>query len=127
MTIKMLIVDDEPVICRGLRETIPWETIGVEVVGDASDGVEALERIESQPVDLVLTDIHMDGMDGLELAKELRQRYPHIRIIILSGYDYFDYARQAIRIGVEDYLLKPVDVDELMEMVRRIGESWSRK
>lgn len=121
MTIKMLIVDDEPIICRGLRETIPWSAIGVEVAGDASDGAEALELIDAQPVDLVMTDINMDGMDGLALAKALRERHPHIRIIILSGYDDFEYARGALRIGVEDYLLKPVNVNELMGMVQRIG------
>lgn len=118
---KMLIVDDEPVICRGLSETISWETIGVEVVGEASDGEEALELISRQPVDLVLTDINMDGMDGLSLSRTLREQYPHIRIIILSGYNDFEYARQALRIGLEDYLLKPVDVDELVGMVKRIG------
>lgn len=121
MTIKMLIVDDEPILCRGLRETIPWDTIGVEVVGEASDGAEALELIGRLPVDLVLTDINMDGMDGLTLSKKLRETYPQIRIIILSGYDDFEYARQAIRIGVEDFLLKPVDIDELMAMVQGIG------
>ncbi|TBL77364.1 response regulator [Paenibacillus thalictri] len=121
MTIKLLIVDDEPIICRGLRETIPWETIDAEVMGEASDGAEALELIGRLPVDLVLTDIHMDGMDGIALSKKLRELYPHIRIMILSGYDDFEYARQALRIGVEDYLLKPVDVDELMAMVKRIG------
>jgi two-component system response regulator YesN len=121
MTIKMLVVDDEPILCRGLRETIPWDTIGVEVVGEASEGEEALELIGQMPVDLVLTDINMDGMDGLTLSKTLREKYPHIRIIILSGYDDFEYARRAIRIGVEDFLLKPVDIDELMKMVQGIG------
>ncbi|MFH5182459.1 response regulator [Paenibacillus sp. TAB 01] len=127
MTIKMLIVDDEPIICRGIRETIPWDQIGVEVAGEAYDGLEALEAIGSGPVDLVLTDVHMDGMDGLALSKMLREQYPDTRIIILSGYDDFEYARQAIRIGVEDYLLKPVDVDELMGMVKRIADELSHE
>lgn len=71
---------------------------------------------------MVLTDINMDGMDGLELAKTLKERMPHIRIIILSGYDDFEYARRALRLGIEDYLLKPVDIEELMAMVQRIGQ-----
>ncbi|WP_028560507.1 response regulator transcription factor [Paenibacillus pinihumi] len=121
MTIKMLIVDDEPIICRGLRETIPWEEIGVEVAGEAYDGMEALELLNTHAVDLILTDIHMDGMDGLSLSKHVREQYPHVRIMILSGYDDFDYARQAIRLGVKDYLLKPVNVDELVGMVSDIG------
>jgi two-component system response regulator YesN len=122
MIIKMLIVDDEPIICQGLRQTIPWDTIGVEVVGEAYDGVEALQFVTRQHVDLVLTDIHMDGMDGLELAKGLKELLPQIRIIILSGYDDFEYARQALRLGIEDYLLKPVNIEELMAMVQSIGK-----
>jgi two-component system response regulator YesN len=125
MTIRMLIVDDEPIICQGLRQTIPWETIGVEVVGEAYDGEEALQFVTRQPVDVVLTDINMDGMDGLELAKSLKERMPQIRIIIVSGYDDFEYARRALRLGIEDYLLKPVDIKELMAMVQRIGREIS--
>ncbi|MFC0331207.1 response regulator [Paenibacillus sepulcri] len=121
MTIRMLIVDDEPIICQGLRQTIPWDSIGAEVAGEAYDGVEALQFVSGQPVDLVLTDINMDGMDGLELAKELKERWPQIRIIIVSGYDDFEYARRALRLGIEDYLLKPVNIEELMAMVQRIG------
>jgi len=127
MTVKMLIVDDEPIICQGLRQTISWETIGVEVVGEAYDGLEALAFMEHSPADVVLTDINMDGMDGLELAKALKTRYPHVRIIIISGYDHFEYARQALRLGIEDYLLKPVNIDELMTMVQRIGIDISRE
>ncbi|MEK3721155.1 response regulator [Paenibacillus sp. FSL H8-0034] len=122
MTIRMLIVDDEPIICQGLRETIAWDTIDVEVAGEAYDGLEALQFAAKEPIDLVLTDINMDGMDGLELAKTLKERMPHIRIIILSGYDDFEYARRALRLGIEDYLLKPVDIEELMAMVQRIGQ-----
>ncbi|NHN31443.1 response regulator transcription factor [Paenibacillus agricola] len=122
MTIRMLIVDDEPIICQGLRLTIPWETIGVEVAGEAYDGIEALQFVADEPIDLILTDIHMEGMDGLELAKKLKEKQPQIRIIILSGYDDFEYARRALRLGIEDYLLKPVNIDELMTMVQRIGQ-----
>ncbi|WP_240417731.1 response regulator [Paenibacillus periandrae] len=121
MTIRMLIVDDEPIICQGLRHTLPWESIGVEVVGEAYDGWEALQFVSRESVDLVLTDIHMDGMDGLELAKKLKERMPHIRIIIISGYEDFEYARSALRLGIEDYLLKPVNIDELLTMVKRIN------
>ncbi|MFC5650482.1 response regulator [Paenibacillus solisilvae] len=120
MTIRLLIVDDEPVICQGLRQTIPWDKIGVGVAGEAYDGAEALQFVSAQPVDLVLTDINMVGMDGLELAKELKERWPQIRIIIVSGYDDFEYARRALRLGIEDYLLKPVNIEELMAMVLRI-------
>ncbi|WP_339299683.1 response regulator [Paenibacillus sp. FSL K6-2441] len=118
--VKMLIVDDEAVICEGLRYTIDWSQLGVEVVGEAYDGFEALRLIEEYGAQLVLSDIRMDGMDGLELAKQVRQRYPEVQIVIISGYEDFEYARQAIRVGVGDYLLKPVDIEELSSVVKKI-------
>lgn len=118
--VKMIIVDDEPVICRGLRLTIDWRELGVEVIGEAYDGEEALRLMEREPADIVLTDIRMDGMDGLQLSGELSKRYPDIRLIIISGYEDFQYARQAMRIGVQDYLLKPVEIDELTKTVARL-------
>ncbi len=119
--IRMLIVDDEPVICEGLRCTINWEEIGVHVVGEAYDGAEALQIVNEQEVDVVLSDIRMEGMDGLQLAERLKDQFPNVRVIMLSGYEDFEYARQAIRLGVSDYLLKPVDIDELIEVVKKIA------
>lgn len=118
--IHMLIVDDEPVICEGLRHTIDWEQLGVRAVGVAYDGMEALRRIEELDVQIVLTDIRMDGMDGLRLAECLKERFPDVRVVMISGYEDFEYARQAIRLGVSDYLLKPVEIDELTEVVKNI-------
>ncbi|MDP4098237.1 response regulator [Paenibacillus sp. P96] len=120
-TIRMLIVDDEPVICQGLRCTIDWEKLGIEVAGEAYDGEEALQLTEEQQIDLLLTDIRMEGMDGLELTAQLKRRYPHVRVIMISGYEDFDYARQAVRLHVSDYLLKPVDIDELVTVVRKVA------
>ncbi|MGG6312687.1 response regulator transcription factor [Paenibacillus macerans] len=118
--IKMLIVDDESVICEGLRYTIDWAELGVDVVGEAYDGKEALRLIEERGVELVLSDIRMDGMDGLELAQQLRLRHPGVQVVMISGYEDFGYARQAIRLGVNDYLLKPVDIEELTAVVKKI-------
>lgn len=120
MELNVLIVDDEPIVCRGLRETVPWDEWGVHVVGEAHDGGEALEALARHDVDLVLSDIRMPGMDGLELSRAVSERYPDKRIVILSGYDEFEYARQAMRLGVKDYLLKPVNLDELMTVIRNI-------
>lgn len=120
--LKMIIVDDEPVICQGLRYTIDWSELSVEVIGEAYDGEEALRLMERDPADIVLTDIRMDGMDGLELANRLNQRYPETRIVIISGYEDFHYARQAMRTGVQDYLLKPVEIEELTKTVTRVVE-----
>lgn len=118
----MLIVDDEPVICQGLHYTIDWANYGVEVVAEAYDGHEALQVVQKHGIDLVLTDIRMEGMDGLQLAKELKRCHPEVRVIMISGYEEFEYARQAIKLDVTDYLLKPVDIDELVAAVTGIVE-----
>lgn len=121
MPFKMLIVDDEPIICRGLQQTIPWDEYMVEVVDLAYDGAEAIQKIkEHGDIDLVLTDVRMPNVDGLRLATFLAENYPDIRTIIISGYDDFKYAQQAIQLGVKDYLLKPVDVDELLRVITKI-------
>ncbi|WP_020618086.1 response regulator [Paenibacillus daejeonensis] len=119
--IRMLVVDDEPVICQGLRMTIDWASIGIEVVGEAYDGEQALEIVEEQHVDLLISDIRMEGMNGLQLAEQLKESHPNTQIIILSGYEDFEYARQSVRLGVFDYLLKPVDIDALVEVVKRVA------
>lgn len=124
---RLIIVDDEPIICEGLRKTIDWGQLGIEVVDVAYDGEEALNIIQSQPIDIVLSDIRMDGMDGLKLAERIRGNYPNIRIVMISGYEDFDYARSAMRLGVSDYLLKPVDIDELKSVVIQIVESINEK
>ncbi|RCX22632.1 AraC family two component transcriptional regulator [Fontibacillus phaseoli] len=118
--IKMLIVDDEPVICEGLRHTINWEELGIQVVGEAYEGREALRLLEEHEVDVVLSDIRMEGMDGLQLAERLKERFPEVRVVMISGYEDFEYARQAIRLGVSDYLLKPVEIEELIRVVQKI-------
>lgn len=116
----MLIVDDEPIICQGLMQTVPWNQIGVEVVGSAFDGEEALKMIKENRVDLVLSDVKMPVMDGLSLSEHLHNHFPHIKILIISGYGEFEYAKRAIQYGVKDYLLKPVDIDELMKIISDI-------
>ncbi|MDO3413280.1 response regulator [Saccharibacillus sp. CPCC 101409] len=118
--IRLLIVDDEPVICEGLKRTIDWSALGVRVAGIAYDGEEALGLV-SGGVDIVLTDIRMEGMDGLSLAGRLKESFPAVRVVMLSGYEDFDYARRALRLGVRDYLLKPVEIDELTEVIGRIA------
>jgi two-component system, response regulator YesN len=121
MPFKMLIVDDEPIICRGLQQTIPWDEYMVEVVDLAYDGAEAIQKIKDHhDIDLVLTDVRMPNVDGLKLAAFINENYPDIRTIIISGYEEFKYAQQAIQLGVEDYLLKPVEVDELLRVITKI-------
>lgn len=121
MSFKTLIVDDEPIIGRGLSLTIPWEEHGIEIAGIAYDGEEALEKIQAfGDIDIVITDVRMPKVDGIQLSTYLSQHYPQIKIVIISGYDEFKYAQKAIQLGVQDYLLKPVDVEELLSVIRRI-------
>lgn len=122
MTLQMLIVDDEPLICQGLMTTIPWKEMDIEVVGSAENGRKALEIMESKRVDIVITDVYMPEMDGIQLSATLLENFPDVAIIMISGYEEFEYARQALRIGVKDYLLKPVDIDELWTLVGEIKQ-----
>ncbi|MBB6732198.1 response regulator transcription factor [Cohnella zeiphila] len=119
---KVLIVDDEPQIRTGLGTIIPWESFGFVVAGAAEDGEEALALAGELHPDLVITDIKMPGMDGIELSRELRARRPELPILILSGYNEFSYAKEALRYGVAEYLLKPVDPAELSGVLERIYE-----
>ncbi|WP_408008017.1 response regulator [Pseudalkalibacillus sp. A8] len=127
MNLKLLIVDDEPIITQGLRETVPWHELDVEIIGEAQDGEEALEIIENEAVDIILSDVKMPVMDGLELADHVNRCFPHIRIIIISGHEEFEYAKRAIGLGVRDYLLKPVDIDELMDLVAKIKHKMEQE
>jgi len=120
MTKKVLIADDEPSALRSLRHLVPWETIGFRIEGEASNGEEALALFAERSFDLVVTDIRMPRMDGLELIAELRRRSA-VPVIVLSGYGEFEYARRALQLGVNDYLLKPVDPEELERKLRDIG------
>lgn len=121
MTYKLLIVDDEPIICRGLQMTVPWSDYQVEVAAIAFDGQDAIQKLkEHGDIDFVLTDVTMPNMDGIELASFIAKNYPKIRTVIISGYDEFKYAQQAIQLGVRDYLLKPVEVNELLDVIQKI-------
>ncbi|WP_186577867.1 response regulator transcription factor [Aquibacillus kalidii] len=119
--IKMIIVDDEPIICQGLRYTVPWGDYGIEVVDEAYNGEEALEKLDkNENIGILLTDVKMPKMDGLELARKIYSRPNPPKIIILSGYEEFEYAKKALQTGVKDYLLKPVNIDELLAIVESI-------
>lgn len=117
---KLLYVDDEVIMREGIQEIIDWKCNGIELVGVAEDGNEAAEIALRERPDIVITDILMPFMDGIELVKKLREIQPLVKIIILSGYDEFDYAQQAIQYKVSSYLLKPVVPDKLMEIVKGV-------
>ncbi len=117
---KVFLVDDEAVIRRGIAQKIDWKKEGFIYCGDASDGEMALPLIEKHQPDIVITDIKMPFMDGLSLSKIIKEKMPHVKIIILSGHDEFEYARQAIRIQVEEYCLKPVSSQDLVSILRKV-------
>ena len=119
---KVMIVEDEELILQGIRNIIDWEALGLKVIHLAHDGIEALKMWEQEPVHIVVTDISMPEMDGLTLLREIRKREEHVRFIILTGYDEFAYAREAVRLDVENYILKPVDEEELKRQLRETVE-----
>lgn len=118
---KVMLVDDEILIRESIRDSIDWKKEGFLYSGDAPDGELALPIIEEQEPDILITDIKMPFMNGLELTSVVRQRFPDIKIIILSGHDDFHYAQTALRLGVEDYCLKPVSAAELIQMLRIVS------
>lgn len=117
---KVLIVEDEWLVREGLKQTIPWEQVGCELVGEASDGLAALELIERLEPDIVLSDIRMPGLDGIGLAERLSLQHPQLKIVFLTGFDDFVIAQKAIKLGAADFVLKPTNPDELLDVLGRI-------
>lgn len=117
---RIILVDDEEEVRKSIIKKIDWQSAGFQVVGDAENGQDALEKIEVMEPDLVLTDIKMPYMDGLMLAERIRQKYPSIKMVIFSGFDDFEYAKQAIKLNVIEYILKPVNVEELTAILQKI-------
>lgn len=120
--LKVFLVEDESLIREGLKENIPWEQYGYEFVGDASDGEMALPMIRQTKPDVLITDIKMPFMDGLSLSKIVSNELPKTKIIIISGYDDFEYARQAIEVGAMQYLLKPITKMNLRKTLVELKE-----
>lgn len=118
---SVFIVDDEIIVREGLRDRIDWKNNNFVFAGEAGDGEVALEKMKLCRPDILITDIKMPFMDGLELSTEIKKVEPGIKIIILSGHDEFEYAKKAISIGVEEYLLKPFTSEELLESVKKIA------
>ena len=125
--IKVFLVEDEMVIRIGIKNSIDWEKEGYIFCGEASDGELAYPMIIKEKPDILITDIRMPFMDGLELCKLVKKELPNIKILILSGYDEFDYAKEAIRLGVTEYLLKPISSGKLLEALNGVSESIRRE
>ncbi|GGJ00030.1 hypothetical protein GCM10010885_06630 [Alicyclobacillus cellulosilyticus] len=119
---RVLLVDDEPEVCTGLAMKIDWKTLGVELAGTAYDGEEAIARLEREDVHVVVTDMQMPRLHGVDLLRWCHEHRPQIKLIVLTGYDEFAYAKAAIQTGVQDFLLKPVVREELMQALQRAVE-----
>ena len=124
---KVAIVDDEPVIVRGLTMTIQWEKYNCRVVGTAGDGQEGMKLIREKRPDILISDICMPGIDGLTMIAGMKSEFGPMQITILTGFRDFDYAQQAIRLGVTRFLLKPSKMDELEEAVRVMIENLEKQ
>ncbi len=124
---SVFLVEDEIVIRDGLRASFPWENYGYAYVGDAADGEMALPLIRQTKPDVLITDIKMPFMDGIALSKIIKKELPNTRIIIISGFDDFSYAQEAIGIGVDNYLLKPITRDKLGEVIADAKEKLDRE
>ena len=124
---SVLLVDDEEDVVEAIVQKIDWEGLGYSLAGYAKNGLEALEIAEEKQIDVVLTDIKMPYMDGLTLSHRLKELYPSIKIIIFSGFDEFEYAKEAIRLEAEEYMLKPVDAGELSRVFQKVHDALDQE
>lgn len=118
--LKVIIVDDEYLIRNLIRMKVNWEEVNMEMVGEAGNAEQALELVDKLKPDIIFTDICMPAMDGIELSRRIVEKYPYIKIIIVTGYDDFEYARSSIKLGISDFILKPINSSELMQTLSKL-------
>ncbi len=123
----IMVVDDEAEVRQGIAQKIDWAVLGFEIVADAENGLDALKKAENLDLDVVLTDIKMPFMDGLQFGAELARRKPAVKLIVFSGFDEFEFAQEAIKLNVVEYALKPVNAEELSGILRRVKETLDRE
>ena len=124
---KVILVDDEVEVIDVMKKKICWDDLGFDVVGSATNGVKALELVEKLQPDVVLTDIKMPYMDGLELARKLNRDYPNIYIMLCTGFDEFEYAKEAVHLEIKEYMLKPISATELSESLMKLKTTLDRE
>lgn len=121
---KVLVIDDEALVRKGIVSLIPYDSLGIDLVLEAENGKEALKLVSEYQPDIILCDINMPKVNGLDFSRKVKLTWPWIKIAIITGYDYFDYAKEALKIGVEDYVLKPIAKDDvtavLLDLIKRI-------
>lgn len=124
---KVMIIDDEAAIRKLLRATIEWQKLDMEIAGEAASGIEAINTIDEIRPDICFVDIRMPFMDGIEFSRLAIKRYPMLKVIILTAYDEFEYARECIGIGVADYQLKPIVKKDIYELLSRIKDNLDKE
>ncbi|WP_099467193.1 response regulator transcription factor [Konateibacter massiliensis] len=124
---KLLIVDDEEIECEGMAQFIPWKNYDIELVGTAWNGVDGFEKIQTCHPDIVLTDIKMPVMNGIELIKKTRKSFPEVEFIVLSGYGEYEFTSQAMEEGVRHYILKPCDEEKIVEVIEKVKAGILKK
>lgn len=124
---KVIIIDDEPIIVEGLVKVVDFKKYGCVVAGTAEDGEEGIQVIREKKPDIIITDISMPGMDGLAMIAALKSEFPDMEICILTGYRDFDYAQEAIRLGVTRFLLKPSNMGQIEEALEAMGANLKKK
>jgi two-component system response regulator YesN len=119
---RVFLADDEPFIIEGLYDIIDWAEVGLEIVGHASNGQKALDALQETSVDILVTDISMPIMNGLDLIRHARSVHPELKVIVLSGFDEFSYLKEGMQLGIENYLLKPINIQELKASLQNTVE-----
>ena len=127
MNFTVILADDEAQILEGIHRGIDWDALGFEVIATASNGKELLERTETLRPDLVISDIKMPFLDGLQVAKMLHDNMMHVKIVLFSGWDDFEYAQLAIRYGVSEYILKPIDFQEMDTLLNKLHDELEKE
>ncbi len=118
--LELVIVDDEPMILKGLKELFPWEKLHYHVAAVFKSPLDCLEYVQTNPVDVILSDVRMPGITGITLAQKIQAGHPHIHVVLLSAHADFEYAQLAMQYGVKDYLVKPVKAQNLIDAFNRL-------
>ena len=127
MSYKVMVVDDEAIVRESVARQIPWDKYQMELVHTSENAVDALAYLKDHPVDLMLVDVRLPVISGLELVREVQKNYPSTQFIMISGYADFEYAREAMRSHALDYLLKPLNDVSLLSAIRKAQESWEQR
>lgn len=124
---SIMIVEDEYLVRQGISSLVDFKKFNMQVIGEAENGLEAWEKIQAECPDIILTDINMPQMNGIKLAQLAREQYPQLHIIFLTGYDDFDYAFSAVKLGADDYLLKPFSREDVEAMLIKVKEKLDKE